>query len=154
MDRIEKVREYVDQILLNMADAEERRCAYLHLYGVAQAAAMIAMKRKENVELAVIAGMLHDIYAYKNMDPIDHAHKGAALAGEILCSLQLFSKEEIDMICDAVYNHSNKNTVNTSFNEVLIDSDVFQHCMYNPLGKIADHEKIRFEKLKKEFGII
>ena len=33
--RIEKVRELVDEILLNMSDPAERRCAYLHLYGVA-----------------------------------------------------------------------------------------------------------------------
>ena len=49
-------------------DAEERRCAYLHLYGVAQACAMLALKRNENAELAIIAGMLHDIYSYTNMD--------------------------------------------------------------------------------------
>lgn len=30
MNRIEKVREVVDEILLHMTDAEERRCAYLH----------------------------------------------------------------------------------------------------------------------------
>ena len=59
--RIEKVRELVDEILLNMSDPAERRCAYLHLYGVAQACALLALKRGEDVELAVIAGMLHDI---------------------------------------------------------------------------------------------
>jgi len=51
VDRIEKVRIIVDEILLNMIDVEERRCAYLHLYGVAQACAMLALKRKENIEL-------------------------------------------------------------------------------------------------------
>lgn len=51
MNRIEKVREYVDTVLLNMSDAFERRCAYLHLYGVSQACAMIALKRNENVDL-------------------------------------------------------------------------------------------------------
>ena len=38
--RIERVRELVDEILLNMSDPTERRCAYLHLYGVAQACAL------------------------------------------------------------------------------------------------------------------
>lgn len=46
VDRIEKVREYVDDVLLHMTDSVERRCAYLHIYGVAQACAMIAKKRK------------------------------------------------------------------------------------------------------------
>lgn len=35
MNRVEKLRNYIDEILLNMIDNEERRCAYVHLYGVA-----------------------------------------------------------------------------------------------------------------------
>ena len=73
-NRIEKVRAYVDDVLLHMTDTVERRCAYVHLYGVAQACAMIALKRKENVELAIVAGMLHDIFSYKTMNHQDHAH--------------------------------------------------------------------------------
>lgn len=49
MNRIEKIREYVDNVLLHMLDTTERRCGYLHLYGVSQACALIALKRRENV---------------------------------------------------------------------------------------------------------
>ena len=82
---------------------------------------MIALKRNENVELATIAGMLHDIYTYSMMD---------------------------------TYNHSSKETKHSSFDEVLIDADVLQHCLYNPLFAVAAHEKSRFENLKLEFGLI
>ena len=54
-NRIEMLREFIDSILLNMTDAEERRCAYLHLYGVSQSCALIALRRGENVELATMA---------------------------------------------------------------------------------------------------
>lgn len=37
MNRIEKVRELVDEIIMKIPDNEEKRCAYLHLYGVSQA---------------------------------------------------------------------------------------------------------------------
>lgn len=50
----------------------------------------LSMKRKENVELAVIAGMLHDIYSYANMDSQDDAHKGAEMARNILTSLNIY----------------------------------------------------------------
>lgn len=40
-NRIERFRKYIDQILLDMTDDEERRCGYLHLYGVSQACAKI-----------------------------------------------------------------------------------------------------------------
>lgn len=154
MDRIEAVREYVDQILLNVPDNFARSCGYIHLYGVAQACAMIALKRGENVELAVIAGMLHDIYSYSTMDVADHARRSAVMAKDILCRLGIFSEPEMEMICGAIYCHSDKDVVHTPFVEVLIDADVMQHCLYNPLLDAAGHEKVRFEALKKEFSLI
>ena len=153
MDKIEILREYIDKILLNMTDVEERRCAYLHLYGVAQSCALIALKRGENVELSIMAGMLHDIYSYAKMDTKDHARKGAILAREILELLKITNDFETKMICDAIYNHSNKEGSYSSFTEVLIDADVLQHNLYNPLHEIKAHEKDRYEKLKIEFGI-
>ena len=154
MNRIEKVREYVDTVLSNVPDAETKRCGYMHLYGVSQACTMIAMKRKENTELAAIAGMLHDIYSYSAMDTKDHARKGAVMAREILNSLSVFKDHEIDMICSAIYNHSSKGAKHSSFDEVLIDADVMQHCLYNPLFEIAEKEKARFDHLKAEFGLM
>ncbi len=153
MNRIEILRKNIDEILLNIADVEERRCAYLHLYGVAQFCSLIALKRGENAELAVMAGMLHDIYSYAKMDTKDHAHKGALLAKEILTSLRLTNDDETKIICDAIYTHSEKEIVHSNFNEVLKDADVFQHCLYNPMLEIKEHEKDRYEKLKLEFGI-
>jgi predicted hydrolase (HD superfamily) len=153
VNRIEILRKYIDEILLNMTDVEERRCAYLHLYGVAQSCALIALKRGENAELAIMAGMLHDIYSYSKMDSKDHAHKGAILAGEILTLLRITNDEETKMICDAIYTHSEKGAVHSDFNEILIDADVFQHCLYNPMFEIMAHEKNRYERLKLEFGI-
>jgi len=153
MDRIETLRKHIDEILLKMTNVEERRCAYIHLYGVAQFSALIALKRGENDELAVMAGMLHDIYSYAEMDTVNHARKGATLAKEILTSLRLTNDDETKMICDAIYTHSDKETVHSDFNEVLKDADVFQHCLYNPAFEIMEHEKIRYKMLKLEFGI-
>lgn len=154
MNRIEKVRDYVDTVLLNMTDTKERRNGYLHLYGVSQACALIALKRMENVELATIAGMLHDIYTYATMNAKHHAHKGAVMAREILSSLQIFSEDETELICSAIYNHSSKGSKHSSFDEVLIDADVLQHCIYNPQFEIAEHEKQRYENLREEFGLL
>jgi len=153
MGRIEKVREVVDEILVNMSDHEERRCAYLHLYGVSQACALLALKRKENVELAVIAGMLHDIYTYANLDSRDHAHKGAETAKEILDSLEVFTEDEKNLIYTAIYNHSDKSLMHSWLDEILKDADVMQHVLYNPLFVIKEHEQKRFDSLKEEFGI-
>ena len=152
-ERIEKVRAYVDEVLLQMTDAAERRCAYVHLYGVAQACAMIAQKRNTDAELAIVAGMLHDLYAYKTMDHCDHAHKGASMAKEILSALGLFNRIENEMICEAIYRHSDKAESHPALVETLVDADVWQHCLYNPYVPVSDAKKARFERLKKEFGL-
>lgn len=154
MDRIEKVRESVDAILLDIADSETKRCAYLHLYGVSQACALIAQKRRENTELAIVAGMLRDIYSYSAMDPIDHAHKGAKMAHALLTPLRLFTDQEITLICTAIYHHSDKSAVHGPLDEILKDADVMQHVLYNPLLGISPHEQQRYRHLVGEFGLI
>jgi len=149
MNRIEILRKYINEVLLNMTDVEERRTAYLHLYGVSQACALISLKRGEDTELATMAGMLHDIYSYAKMDTKDHAHMGAILAREILESLKITNAEETDMICGAINTHSEKEAIHSDFNEVLKDADVFQQCLYNPSIEIwAPERRNRYEKPK------
>jgi hypothetical protein len=72
---------------------------------------------------------------------------------EILNELHLFENNEIDIICEAIYNHSSKGKQHDPFSEVLIDADVLQHYLYNPLFDVAEHEKLRFENLKSEFRL-
>ena len=61
MDRTERVRQIVDEILRGQPDDLERRCGFVHLYGVAQACALLALKRGLDAETGTIAGMLHDL---------------------------------------------------------------------------------------------
>ena len=153
MNRIETVRKVVDGILLNITDDEERRCAYIHLYGVSQACAILAAKRGGNAELAVISGMLHDIYTYAAMDSADHAHKGAIMAKELLTDMDIFDDNEIDMICTAIYNHSDKKAVHDSMDELLKDTDVMQHALYDPTSVVKNDERERFDAVARELGI-
>ncbi len=152
-NRIEKLRRHIDEILLNMKDTAERRCAYVHLYGVSQACTMIALKRDQDVELATMAGMLHDLHSYKTINTENHAEYGAILARQILEELKLTTDIETDLICSAILNHSSKGATHSAFDEVLIDADVLQHYLYNPLFPVMEHEKYRLQNLINEFGI-
>ncbi|NLW88869.1 MAG: HD domain-containing protein [Clostridiaceae bacterium] len=154
MSRLEKVREYVNDVLRRVPDPDFRVCGYSHLYGVSLMCVLIANKRGENVELLAIAGMLHDIYTFSAMDSKGHARKGAVMAREILTSMGIFSEDEIEMICGAIHNHGDKGGKHSPFDEVLIDADVLHHCFYDPEAGVFDREKERFEALKKEFGLI
>ena len=153
MERIGAVQARVDRIVAGQTDATDIKFGYVHLYSVSQACAMLAMKRQQNVELAAIAGLLHDIYAYKTGARADHAHQGAVLAKEIMQETGLFSEEEMETVAGAIYHHSDKDTVDSPFDEVLKDADVLQHCLIMPLAEPAPHEAARFSRLKDELGL-
>ena len=124
------------------------------MHGVSLAAVMIAKKRGENAELAAMAGLLHDVYAYKSGSYEDHAHKGADLARDILTEMDIVTKEEMDAICSAVYHHDSKADVDSAMDEVLKDADVIHHSLGDPTKEVKTKEKPRFEKLCEEFGFI
>ncbi len=114
---------------------------------------MIAKKRGLDTELAAMAAMLHDLYAYESGSYDDHAHKGADLARKILGELGLTDEKETDIICSAIYHHDDKLVVDSPMDEALKDADVIHHCMNDLSKEVKDKEKERFESLCKEFGM-
>lgn len=150
MNRIEMVREYIDKRINRIDNLNDRRCAYGHLYGVSQICALLALKRNENYELVMIAAMLHDFWTYVTGESSDHAEKGADEARKILNMLGNFSNSEIEMICDAIYHHSNKEYGQCAFNKILIDADLLQHYLYNPMLELSKEKAGRIEILKEE----
>ncbi len=153
MGRLKDLRKYVNAELEKMEDADKRTSAVAHLYGVSLAATMIAKKRGLDPEIASMAAMLHDLYAYKTGSYEDHAHKGADLAREILSELALTQEAETEMICSAIYHHDDKLVVDGPMDEVLKDADVIHHCMNDLSKQIKEKEQDRFDKLCAEFGM-
>ena len=153
MGRLKELRKYVDSELNMMENPDKRTGAVVHLYGVSLAATMIAKKRALDPELASMAAMLHDLYAYKSGSYDDHAHKGAELAKEILQNLNLTTPEETEMICSAIYHHDDKYVVDSPMDEVLKDADVIHHCMNDLSKAVKEKEKARYENLCREFGM-
>lgn len=75
------------------------------------------------------------------------------MAREILETLKLFTANEIDLVCTAIYNHSDKLLVHGELDEILKDADVMQHVLYNPLFEIKSHQQERFSAMAEEFGL-
>ena len=153
MSRLKELRKYVDKVLNKMDDEDKRISAAAHLYGVSLAATMIAKKRGLDPEIASMAAMLHDLYAYKTGSYDDHAHKGAELARKILGKLELTDEAETEMICSAIYHHDDKLVTDSPMDEVLKDADVIHHCMNDLSKAIKEKEQARFDKLCAEFGM-
>ena len=96
--KVDIVRSILDDDIKKIKDEEQKRCAYVHLYGVGQAAAFLAMKRgfgREFAELAEIAGMLHDYSKYVLNEDAYHAEKSSQYAREIMEKGKVFDVEEI-----------------------------------------------------------
>jgi len=106
MNRLELVRARVDAVLAAMPDPTARQAAAVHLYGVSQACAMLAMRRGADAECAAAAGMLHDIATYATGCAAEHGPRGAVMAREILISIGAFTAGEIGEICTAIAVHS------------------------------------------------
>ena len=153
MGRLKDLRRVVDQELLGIKDLDTRRSAYVHLYGVSLSASLIAEKRRVNAELACMAAMLHDLYAYKSGSYEDHAHKSAELARDILNTLACTTDEETKAICTAISRHDDKHTVDSPLDEVLKDADVMHHCMNDLSKAVKEKEAARYAALRREFGL-
>lgn len=153
MDRIEKIKYLINQMLLNDKYNEERLTTYNHLLCVSQFCALIAKKRKLNSELATIAGLLHDIYYFKTLEHFNHAHLSAELARDILEDFNIATDDEIKIISNAIYHHSDKENTHNEFDEMLKDADVLQHNINNLLNPVLFEEEIRYQNLIREFGL-
>ena len=132
MNRLERLRRIVDKILVSIPDSNERRCAFVHLYGVSLTATLLAVQRNLDAELAGVAGMLHDLVSYESGNSTDHARRSAERATEILRATGEFSEAEITMVQSAVAHHSDKAGVHGALEELMKDADVLQHALYNP----------------------
>lgn len=156
LTRVDLVRNFVDSMLKSLKDEEIKRNGYVHLYGVGQAAAFLAMFRGKNrryAELAQISGMLHDFTKYSLDEEKDHAMNSSKISSEFLISSGVFDEEEIELICNAIRNHSSKNEVHFEFDEILKDADALQHWLRNPMEEYF-FDKTRIKKLVEEFSLL
>ncbi len=154
MNRLEEVRKIVDSILLTQSDLFERRCGFVHLYGVSSLCSLLALKRGLDVELCSIMGMLHDLSTYKTGSSDNHAHFSSLESRSLLSSLNCFSDDEISLISLSISNHSNKSVIDDSYSELLKDADVFQHFLYNTSFSVGEVSKKRLISLFQELDCL
>ena len=137
--RLDAARKLIDAIIKGMENEEDKRGAYVHLYGVGLLASLLAFKRgfgRETAELAEIAGMLHDLLTYvdRAADTDDHAHACADYAKEhVLDKMDCLTDGEKAMIYQGIYNHSDKRVKGAPFDEIIKDADAAQHALRNPM---------------------
>ena len=153
MSRVKDIQKKVQQSLKESQDKNGCIKSAAHLHAVSMGAVMLAMRRGVNTELAAVAGLLHDLYAYQSGSYDNHAELGAGLAEQILTEMGSFSPEETAIICTAIRNHDDKAVTGAPMDEVLKDADVLHHCLADPTKEIKEHEKARYMRLCEELGL-
>ncbi len=153
MNRLEEIRNIVDNLLNSLSNFEERRGGFNHLYGVSSICSLLALKRGLNVEICAVSGMLHDISSYKNGYTLSHAELSSIEARKILNETNSFKKKEIDTICHSIAKHSDKENIDDVYDELLKDADVLEHYLYNIQFKVNQNEQNRLNGLFKELGL-
>ena len=153
MSRIKDLQKQVYKVLEKIEDGDKRAKAVAHLHGVALAAAILAKKRGEDAELATMAGLMHDLHAYKFGSYDDHERLGAEDARKLLEKLAITTPEETEIICSAIRHHGSKAEVDAPMDEILKDADVIDHSLADPTKEVKAHEKERYAKLCAELGL-
>ena len=152
INRVEVIAAVVSEMISSLPKERQQK-AYVHLFGTAHTAGLIALRRGLDAELAQICGLLHDYYKLQTDIDEDHAKKGADAVMPILAKTGLFNVCEIGNIARAIANHSDKENVGLPLDEALKDADVLQHILQNVTYPMKDKYVKRYEKLKKEFSL-
>lgn len=136
LTRSEKIQRKLMEIILNSQIPDKKRESSAiwelrHSSGVCQIGRILAQKRKLDIETAEIICILHDIYAIITGKYQNHAKLGAEIANKILIDSKNFSSQEIDLITQAIAQHSNKHiNSDNPYIELVKDADVLDCSLY------------------------
>lgn len=123
---------------------------YLHLIGVSTLMIVLAKKRNLDSEIAGCIGILHDYATYYHNTSFNHASHSSVLAASLLKDTSLFTDKEIDIIVQAVSNHSNKDTIEDNYSELIKDVDAYQHYLLDPKQLFSTTLQQRIDTVKQE----
>ena len=154
----EAINTYIRQADASLVALGYTEHSFAHVTLVAEKAGYILQTLgypQRTVELAKIAGYLHDIGNLVNR--VDHSQSGAVMAFRILDNLG-FAPEEISIIVSAIGNHDEGTGVPVSpvaAALIMADkSDVRRNRVYNQDSSSFDiHDRVNYSVTKAELKI-
>lgn len=107
----------------------------------------LGTERHQNVELLKIAALLHDYARFAQNQLGHHAQKSAGAARVILEERNEFTPAEIEKVCRAIAHHSDKDRIDSPFEDTLKDADVLASWTQNPTMPLSDCRQARLARL-------
>lgn len=123
----------------------------IHATSCAQIGRMLAEKRNVDMEQAALACALHDIGRWISGRQSDHAPKGERPARLFLAESK-GTEESRELIVQAIINHSKKEQIGTSLEEIVKDADILD-CYWHGEKIVKVHHLARLERLLKDLRI-
>lgn len=102
----------------------------VHISSCAKLGYLLGEKRGVDPILAACACAVHDYGRIMTGKQEGHAERGYLPVQEFLRGTALFTEEEIQMMAEAVKNHSKKSMVGTALEEIVKDADVLDFFQY------------------------
>ncbi|MDB5084351.1 MAG: hypothetical protein JWN30_1237 [Bacilli bacterium] len=152
-NRLDNLRVIVDEMLLKMTDATLARNAYVQLYGASGFAAMLAAKRGLNQEIAAIAGLMHDYYAFKTGITEFNDQNSAEAVRPIVRDLGIFTNDERKTILCAIFHQTELGSIHDDYDELIKDAVVVQRYFYNVGKKVPSKEAWRVKNALRELAL-
>ena len=132
MKRYIEIEKLVYQEIEKSCFGNKKRNGYRHLFGVSQLCRLYSTHFQLDQGLCAIMGLLHDYSVYKNNTSFNHAVLSSELAEKLLKETLLFDEKEIEIIVEAIKNHSTKNKVHDQYSELLKMCDVLETYYHDP----------------------
>ena len=147
MNKYELVKDYVYSQFSKITYEPLRTAAYTHTAAVDTCITLISISRNVRVERAKIAALFHDYAQFVDNCPhSQHAKLSSLYCSQYLKSTDLFKVNEIDEICYAISQHSNKDQYDSPLCEALKDADVLARFLEDPEKELSPIKKERLLK--------
>ena len=118
--------------------------AFSHSYRVSALAQYLSSAYKLDSELCKIMGLYHDIAQYVNHNSFNHAKLSSDMCRVLLEGH--ISNEDLDIICHAIKNHSDKHVIHDIYSELLKDADILASYYESKDNVIKDEHYQRIQK--------
>lgn len=108
-----------------------KKKAYFHSLQVSILCQKLALEKNLNIEIAGIMGLFHDYSQFINHSSFHHAFISSQMVKDILKE-QHIQDDDIQIITHAIACHSNKDTIDDEYSEILKDADVLVQYLNEP----------------------
>lgn len=123
----------------------------IHMISCAKIGQLLAIKRREEPELAGLASAVHDYGRIITGRQAGHAEAAYEPLKLFLAETGFFNDGEVEQLATAARNHSNKHEVGTPLEEIVKDADVLD-CYQYGLPMTRPEQRARLEKILREIG--